>query len=63
MTGVGALLYDNGVKDGEKNGEKNGRIKSLYYDMELTFDEISEKTGVSVEEIQDILSETSEAWM
>ena len=56
MSGVGAALYDSGVRAGESRGKLEGKIQVYYYEMSLTPEEIAEKIHLPLEDIKDIIN-------
>lgn len=56
MSGVGAMIFDRGITEGEIKGEIKGRVKALYYDADFTIEEIAEKTNLTEDEVKEILS-------
>ena len=63
MNGVGAALYDSGVRAGESRGiaigesrgKLEGKIQVYYYEMSLTPEAIAEKIHLPLEEVEDII--------
>lgn len=55
ISGIGAALYNSGVREGEKRARTRGKIEILYKRLSLTPEEIAEELHIPVEEVNAII--------
>ena len=60
MSGIAALNF----REGQMEGRKEGRIISLYYDADLSVEEIAEKTNCAISDVEAVLDnmDATEIW-
>jgi len=64
MSGIAALNFREGQMEGRMEGRKEGRIISLYYDADLSVEEIAEKTNCAISDVEAVLDnmDATEIW-